>query len=516
MKKILVSLLASAALLTSCDMDTPQKGVIDDETAIESAENARYFRNYFYSLMRGMTTGGFVYTTEIQCDQFVSLASSGGRGGALAMGNQTSSTSEIESVYSGCYGAIANVNYFIDKAQALIEGGTLSTEEVQDVERYIGEAKFLRAYAYFFLFDRYCLTYDESKGDTPALGLQITTGYYPTYDSSTYPGRSTMNETLQLINDDLTDAYNALKAYENLGYVENLEAGAPYLSTMAVRALQARIALVTGKYQTAKDYANEVIASNLYTLARGADFAKIWNETNVSEFIFQPFVNQSESGSISSICQGWNYWWSSSTQCDIIPGEEALQLYAVNGRPLASDYRFSAYFKLMNMNGSNGKISAYAFNKWPGDASLSPSTNMYLNKPKPFRIAEQYLIVAEASAMLGQTQDALKAVNDLRRARTRTFTEITGLTGNDLIQFVRDERSRELIGEGFRLSDLRRWKVAWTRKIPYTIRPGVDEAFNITAYNVSYSADDYRYVWPIPSSEMNVCPALKGQQNTGY
>lgn len=516
MKKIFISLVACAALLTSCDMEVPQKGVLDDKTAIETVTEAHYFRNYLYSLVRGMTTGAYVYSTEIQCDQFVGLSSNGGRGGALSLGTLNSATSEIEGVFSGCYARIANCNYFLEKAQALLDGGTLSEEDVIAIDRYIGEAKFVRAYSYFYLFDHYCQTYEESKGDTPALGLQLVTVYDPTGDTSKYPGRSTMNETLTLIDQDLTDAYTALKAYEDLGYVENYEAGAPYLSTYTVKALQARIALVTGKYKEAIKLAQEVIDSGYYTLAAGTDFAKIWTEGNVKELIFQPYVDVNEAAGISSTCQGWNYWWSNATQCDQIPGEEALQIYAVNGRPLATDYRFNAYFKKMTMNGSNGPISAYAFNKWPGDASLSQSTNMFLNKPKPFRIAEQYLIVAESAAMIGDTELALKTINTLRKARTRASVDIANISGDELIQFVRDERSRELIGEGFRLSDLRRWKASWTRNIPYTLLTGVEESFNITSFNVNYSSDDYRYVWPIPASEMNICPALKGQQNPGY
>jgi hypothetical protein len=34
--------------------------------------------------------------------------------------------------------------------------------------------------------------------------------------------------------------------------------------------------------------------------------------------------------------------------------------------------------------------------------------------------------------------------------------------------------------------------------------------------NLSYAAGDYRFVWPIPSDEIQVNPQLEGQQNPGY
>ena len=36
------------------------------------------------------------------------------------------------------------------------------------------------------------------------------------------------------------------------------------------------------------------------------------------------------------------------------------------------------------------------------------------------------------------------------------------------------------------------------------------------ANGLTYTADDYRFVWPIPTREMQVNPQLNGQQNPGY
>ena len=40
MKKLFISLMAVSAMLTSCNMDTPAPGVLDDATAISDVSSA--------------------------------------------------------------------------------------------------------------------------------------------------------------------------------------------------------------------------------------------------------------------------------------------------------------------------------------------------------------------------------------------------------------------------------------------------------------------------------------------
>lgn len=60
-----------------------------------------------------------------------------------------------------------------------------------------------------------------NPGDANGLGLQIWDVYQPSGNRSIYPARSTMAETVALINSELTEAFNNLKAYEDAGNLEN-------------------------------------------------------------------------------------------------------------------------------------------------------------------------------------------------------------------------------------------------------------------------------------------------------
>ena len=94
--------------------------------------------------------------------------------------------------------------------------------------------------------------------------------------------------------------------------------------------------------------------------------------------------------------------------------------------------------------------------------------NNYVNKPKIFRIAEQYLIAAEAYYMRGEGEDELAAYDVLyelmyARDASISFNPVSGLS---LRHLIRAERERELYGEGFRLTDLNAMERDSNVKIP--------------------------------------------------
>ena len=146
---------------------------------------------------------------------------------------------------------------------------------------------------------------------------------------------------------------------------------------------------------------------------------------------------------------------------------------------------------------------------------LTPNTPMYyINKynlqegiinlcsPVYLRLAEMYLIRAEANAKLGNIQPALDDVNRIRQranltgAALHTMASITAASKTAL-DIVLEERWLELAFEGHRSYDLFRNGRSIIRNYPGT------HALNVTPNNINQivPASDNRVIFFIPESE---------------
>ena len=508
MKKIflLISILAGF-MFTACDMDKAPIGSLDDKNAIENPTDLWKARNGIYNNMRSFATGGYVYYTDIQMDQFIGLTINGNQNGVLAGGTILSNNSSIENVWAACYSNIADANYLLGRAEALLEKGGWTDEETLDIERYIAETKFARAWYYSYLLDHFCASYTPANANTPNSGVPIVTIFNPSGDLNSYPGRSTQAEVYALIDQDLADAYAGLSAYEAFDN-SGIQPMAMYVNTNVIIALQSRLALLRQDWSTAIQKANQLINSGVYTLANTSNYTQLWLNDNSDELIFRPISTNTELG-ISSI--GGAYIDANPEMAYYIPSYTTYQYYAT-----ATDQRFKAFFKVASLSANGTKYQAYVFNKYPGNPALQQGTAINLmNMGKPFRLSETYLILAEASYESGDEATANSALNTLRSNRIMKYAS-ANYTGLELRDQIRAERTKELIGEGFRMSDLRRWGLGFERDGEYPLNPAAVEIFKTVDVQVSYIPGDHRYVWPIPSTEMENNPQLKGEQNPGY
>ena len=88
----------------------------------------------------------------------------------------------------------------------------------------------------------------------------------------------------------------------------------------------------------------------------------------------------------------------------------------------------------------------------------------YAHTTHLFDIAEAYLIKAEAQAWKGDVAGAKKTIEKLRGSRGLTDQLINADTQEAMKQIVMDERTREMIGMGTRMTDLKRWNMPMSRK----------------------------------------------------
>lgn len=167
----------------------------------------------------------------------------------------------------------------------------------------------------------------------------------------------------------------------------------------------------------------------------------------------------------------------------------------------------------------NNTYTGYVAMKYIDPQDQSSPTNSGLNVIK-MRYADILLTYAEAKAELGEldasVNEALEEIRD--RLGLPMPYDVTTMTDQEAIDFIRNERTIELAWEGLHLADIRRWGTAEDELNGYT------HGFNVATgggnfeplpgqHDRSFTAPR-DYLWPIPAGERDLNPNLG--QNPGY
>lgn len=339
----------------------------------------------------------------------------------------------------------------IYRANSILEGVHSSTELSDELSKQLeGEAKFIRAFCHFYLVNLW--------GDVP---LVLSTDYK---ENSNIP-RSAKSDVYQQIINDLIDSESLLPEDYSFANEERVRA-----TKGAVNAFLARVYLYQGSWANAEARATSVIEnSSLYSLTGTVDEVFL---TNSSEAILQ--------------------WWSlirpndrGTFRVSSTPFRGAIRPdYASSFDP--SDARGMTW---LNLNGG-GYYNARKYDLLVDNPSVQYST--------VFRLAEQYLIRAEARAHLDNFSGSQEDINIIRNRAGLSDTP-----GNDqgsLLLAIEDERKFELFTEwGHRWFDLIR-----TNRADAVIGP----------IKPQWQSTDV--LLPIPVQEMRNNLGLQGSQNPGY
>ncbi len=498
-KTILTSLVVSLAVC-SCNLDKFPKNAISTEQSMESEKDCLAFRTGLYSGMKYCFTGAFIYGPELQTDMYHAVKNFGNHYGDFYRYSVTAGESLAESVWFALYNYIGNANFLIEGIQKLLDKGTLSEEESRKVRLYYGEACYIRAHMYYLLACYFCEDY-EPENAAKTMGVPVVTKYAPTGDSEKYPGRGTLAATFGQILKDLGEAETYV--------TEEGKPNSAYITKDVVTALQARVALSMHDYGTALLKAKSLIDDGKYQLESDKKkYAEGWIHDNLQEVIWQVAMQDQ-----TDLGNSYSYFIYNTSGVDgkdnpqYIPEDWVLKLY-----DSSKDIRYDSYFDERNVTTPVvGTLTLLI--KYPGNPKLYSAVTNYNNMPKVFRISEMYLIAAEAAAnRQGQDFVASEYLNQLKSKRIAGWKN-QEWTGSDLMKEIRDERVRELFGEGFRLTDIKRWHIGFSRSSgqdPDLIMPGENYAV------CRREADDPLFLWPIPTSEIEANPQMKNQQNPGY
>lgn len=500
MKKIFFALTTLLLTFASCSMDLTPEGEIRDDEALSNVKDCEAFTNGLYAMMRSVTTGDYVVLSDIQLDDFHAVIGNGNRRMDFYNGSFNPATGEIASYYSAFYSVIAQTNFFLEEAEKVMKNVTAEGDSAR-MNQYMGVAHFIRAYCYNCLADKFCPSYKNTSDlDAADLGLSLQTVYAPTSDNSKYPARSSMRATYALILSDLAQALEDIASAEEHIDIA-IGPNSNYINSNTVKALLARVNLAMGNDADAFKYATDVIDTKLYTITERSAYKNVWTEDKGTEVIWQVQSDFTYHGSATGVA-----FASNTTNSDYVPTNDCIELFDEN------DIRWTVWFEEVAVSNTGGNAQMFRFMKYPGNSELYASTagSNFINKAKPFRSPELYLIAAEAAFNMNEETDANYYLTQLKTARITRYAG-RSLTGAALLAAIQDERHRELMGEGFRLADLKRWNLGFTRG---DVWDNSDNVIVSNFKNLHYDADDHRLVWPIPQHEIDANPKVK--QNVGY
>ncbi len=434
---------ALSVILTSCGNFLevePRASISDQQTIIDKASSENALRGA-YDALRAYYSVNFQSIGYLSGDN-IQWTGSQSQVQEFINHRVNAENSTIASVWSGIYTTINRINHVIDKVPAVKD--PLLTDAVRN--QMVGEAYFLRALAYFDLVRVWG-------------GVPIITKPTSTPDDNRGIARATQEEIYAQVISDLEKAETLLPATTDR-----------YRATRkTVWALKARYYLYQKNHAKAEEFADKVIAdATSYKLLKpfNAFFA---NDVRGSEeSVFELFYSINETNSHRGQWQpqqnGGTRQWA--------PNDALVELLS---DPTIGGTR-SALVARDNQN------------RWYG--------NLYYRSPGTdptyvIRIAELYLIRAEARAQLGSITEALADLNIIRERAGIAKSLATKQA--DILLAIENERRLEFALEPHRWFDL--------------VRTG-------RAESVLKVTDPNKLLLPIPAEQLLADKALK--QNPGY
>lgn len=494
-------------LCTSCDDFLAPKAPdrLSEMVSWESYENAKYYVNGFYGYINDFGLFGGYFGGGMYVDALTDIAKGGssvpgGSGNANIYSMNPSAITPGQnglSVWNTAYQNIRRINEFLD--------GLHKYARFPEAQQILleGQARFVRAYLYFLL---------TRNSGSVILIKELTS-------EKSHP-RSSESDCWDFIRDEFD--YAIENCPEDWGAADfgRITKGAAY-------AMKCRAMLYAGRWQEAYDAGMEVkklADKGMYTLNTNyVDAFKSYSTGNkeaLLEFnyklplnhyydrIMAPGGDNLLSGGqvmpTQEIVESYEYktggfpdWSNFHTGNDvtIAPPYEQLEprfhasvLYngaAWKGRVIETyvDGLDGWVAYPADGGGNKGKsMTSYYVKKYLDETNLDLSNGVSEQTYVEIRYAEVLLNIAEAAYQLKKEDVANQMVAQIR---TRVGLPYSNLTGESLINQIRQERKVELAFEGHRYWDLRRWRLA------HTVLSGI----RVHGFKIQKVGPDYKYTY---------------------
>ncbi|GAB4026629.1 RagB/SusD family nutrient uptake outer membrane protein [Spirosoma koreense] len=523
--------------LPACEVERLPETAISDQTYWRSEGDLKFAANYLYTFLPAWST------EDVWSDDAFGLASNN-----ISDGSRLAPATDVAS-YNNNYNLIRAANNIIEKAPR-----TAASTAQSVIDRYTAEARFFRAWGYFYLVQRY--------GDVPLI-LKTLDETAPELNAPASPRAVVIDQIYQ----DLDFAAQKLPTPTVLG-----TADFGRISNTAALAFKARVALFEGtrsKYhnygeptkhlKAAVEAAKAVIDSKQHDLFTGSyfDLFQLAGEGRQNR---ENIIVKQYGVSLTERVLTHSYYRSSLETGNLNPTKSLADSYLMkDGLPITKsplykapvvstdvfvdrDTRMSETIMKKGDPMMTTKpvfdIAPLVFNKtgfmFRKTSNIDDWNTQASTIDRPIlRYAEVLVTYAEALYELnGAISDADLdlTVNRLRQRGgvaklTNAFATTNGLSIRDEI---RRERRVELAQEGFRYWDLIRWKTAEVELPKPVLGNYFFKAEFGTVTSVRLTSDNFilvqeasfrkfdpnrDYLWPLPINEIALNPTLKQNPN---
>lgn len=377
-------------------------------------------------------------------------------------------------------------------------GGTDAVPESDEQKHIMGQAKTMRAYAYFYLAQLFAKGYNESEK------------ILPIYTDTEVPNqpKSTAKEVYDLIIDDLTEAIGYLETFERatkdqvdkwvakglLAYALSARGTNADLQQVVTltNEITAQYPLTTKKATVLDVAAGETVATNPeagfnniaspswmwgvdLTLAIGLDLVSWWGQVDVFTY---------------------SYAWAGdpkSIDLDLyhsIPNDDIRKKQFATITETATSY-------VMDPPDEDGDYTAVPVNKFFDPARVIGRQRNVITDYVYMRADEFILLNAEANARLSQDNDARNSLKKLLALRVDNYAYVDNLAGVSLLDEIYHQTRIELWGEGKAYLAMKRLKK--------DVKRGPNHLFS-AGETLKY--DDPKLTFSIPQSEVQNNPNL--------
>jgi hypothetical protein len=284
--------------------------------------------------------------------------------------------------------------------------------------------------------------------------------------------------------------------------------------------LNAQVYTGTARYADAVTYSKKVIDAGYSLVSNYSWLMRADNHLNTSEFIFtinydgqktrgyggttfltHASVGGSMPASSFGVGGGWGGIRATKALVALFPDQSGT------ADKRSQFYTSGQNLEIGNQTDFTNGLAVTKFRNIKRDGSQGSNPDFADMDMPLFRLAEMYLIYAEAVLRGGTGGDAATALQYINLLRVRAYGSNAGNISSSQLttDFILDERARELYWEGFRRTDLVRYNKFVESTYLWPWKGGVSSGTGVSAI---------RKLYPIPSRDINANTNLT--QNTGY